>query len=597
VSATVARTPYIGLAEYREEDAALFFGRARDIRVVTANVLTVPVSVLYGPPGAGKSSLVRAGVAARLHARADQPVVVFADWHTDPVAGLKQGVAGELTRLSRALAPGALNLELDAFIELTGRDLPAPMVLVLDQFEDYLLHTRPSELTRSFEEQLARAANRRDSPVHFLLVLRDDTLAKLDRLSGRIPVLFNNRLQLERLSWAAAQEAITQPLRVYNEQHPEQPPVQIEPELIDEILGQVRANGAVRLTGLDRPAGRATEHAVEPHQIRVEAPFLQLVLTRIWAEEVGRGSRILRTATLKSLGGAARILQQHFDAVMNVLGSDQREVVARVFRFLVTPSGMTYAYSAEELASYAEVPLEEVGPVLSRLAQADAGILRPVAAPEDGDAASQRYEVAFDILARAALVWRAHYIALGSYRGRDLGRALTALAAAVLLAEVLVQPPSPILFATRGLAILVLSSLILVQIYRWFLRYVSMTGFLSIRAYRSPLIGVALAAMLTTLWYSSTRFTTNGFDWLGRLDRLGFAMYLFTILITCAVGAFAFISMQFVGQLTAARLRSFDAGLYLAFAIWSLLILAAILLELAGLAPRWIGLSELRLVG
>lgn len=586
--------PYVGLHEYREEDAALFFGRRREVRIVAANVLTAPLSVLYGPAGAGKSSLVRAGVAARLHARADQAVVVYAGWDTDPVAGLKQSVADELARLSHHPAPDVLGLDLDAFLERTGRDLPTPIVLILDQFEDYILYTQPGELTRSFEEQLARAINRQDCPVHFLLVLRDDLLARLDRLSGRIPALFNNRLQLERLSWAAASEAITEPIRVYNEQHPDQPPVQIEPELVDAILGQVRAtDGTVPPIALRHPAGGAPAQRPDREQVHVEAPYLQLVLTRLWAEAGGRGSRALRAATLESLGGSARILQQHLDATMRKLGPDQREVAARLFRFLVAPSGKTNAYSAADLAGYTEVPLREVEPVLSRLAQADVRVLRPVTTLED-DVAGPRYEVSFDVLARAALVWRVRYIALGT--GRGLGLVQGAVAAGAVLVEILVPPPNPVLFVARGLAILVVSSWLLVQIYRWFLRYVSMTGFLSIRTYRRPYIGVALAVLLTVLWYRSTHlFERLGVDWLGYLNHVGFLMYLFTILITLAVGAVAFTFMQLAGQLTAARFRSFDAGLYVGFAVWSMLIFGAILLVVTGGLPTWIGLPKIGL--
>lgn len=58
--------PYRGLAPYRERDAALFFGRERECRVIAANLMAVPITLLYGPTGVGKSSLVHAGLVPEL---------------------------------------------------------------------------------------------------------------------------------------------------------------------------------------------------------------------------------------------------------------------------------------------------------------------------------------------------------------------------------------------------------------------------------------------------------------------------------------------------------------------------------------------------
>ena len=61
-------SPYKGLAAFEDSelDALLFFGREREISAVAANVLANRLTVLYGPSGVGKSSLLYAGVARRL---------------------------------------------------------------------------------------------------------------------------------------------------------------------------------------------------------------------------------------------------------------------------------------------------------------------------------------------------------------------------------------------------------------------------------------------------------------------------------------------------------------------------------------------------
>jgi len=88
--------PYKGLASFEdsERDALFLFGRDRESERITANLIGSRLTVLYGETGAGKSSVLRAGVAHQLRAF-DEPlaVVVFDDWRDEPAAGLARAVA------------------------------------------------------------------------------------------------------------------------------------------------------------------------------------------------------------------------------------------------------------------------------------------------------------------------------------------------------------------------------------------------------------------------------------------------------------------------------------------------------------------------
>jgi hypothetical protein len=253
-----------------------------------------------------------------------------------------------------------------------------------------------------------------------------------------------------------------------------------------------------------------------------------------------------------------------------------------VFRFLVTPSGTTTALTARDLAEYGEVPLSDVEPLLEKLASSEVRLLRPMAAGSADSA--RRYEVFFDVLAAAALSWRSRYIALPAFSWSALLPALALLglgaASEVAVTQKLILPGNPVLLFTRGASLLVLSSLMLVQIYRWFLRFVSMTGFLSIRTYRSPLIGVVLAVLLWLLGYVATGIEGERWDpmWPANIRTIDFVRYVLTVLLAWAIGAFAFAVMQFAGQLTARYFRSFDVGLYVAFGVISVMLLGLIVL-------------------
>ena len=61
-------TPFRGAEAYRVEDAAAFLGRGHEIRTVYDALMAQTPVVLHGPRGAGRTSLIRAGLQARLHA-------------------------------------------------------------------------------------------------------------------------------------------------------------------------------------------------------------------------------------------------------------------------------------------------------------------------------------------------------------------------------------------------------------------------------------------------------------------------------------------------------------------------------------------------
>jgi MoxR-like ATPase len=58
-SGIVPDCPYKGLHPYTEADGEYFFGRDSDRDLVIANLMAGRLTVLYGPSGVGKSSLLQ----------------------------------------------------------------------------------------------------------------------------------------------------------------------------------------------------------------------------------------------------------------------------------------------------------------------------------------------------------------------------------------------------------------------------------------------------------------------------------------------------------------------------------------------------------
>jgi hypothetical protein len=184
-----------------------------------------------------------AGVVPQLRRdRPRIPVVVFREWVGDEFQ----------QRLARACIASVKNCVGDA--DLPSEDLPLDELLracctraretvlvILDQFEEYFLYHEKTNAPTSFEAQLARAINREDVDVGFLIALREDSLAKLDRFQERIPNLLSNRLRLKHLDADGAAEAIRCPLEVWNRKNASTPPVSVEDDLVSGDQ-QVRAD-------------------------------------------------------------------------------------------------------------------------------------------------------------------------------------------------------------------------------------------------------------------------------------------------------------------------------------------------------------------
>ena len=391
-------SPYKGLARFddSELDERFFFGRDRETEIVASNLVASRLTVLYGPSGVGKSSLLRAGVVRRLRALVPAgggagegdgslPVVVE-QWRDDPLAAIAAAAGVPVPESPHELA--------DVLAERSAQ-VGGEIYLVLDQMEEYFVYhgrDRGGPLREGLAEILTRPTLR----VHVLLGIRDDALAELDVFKGRVPGLFGNVLRLDHLDTDAARAAIVEPLAELEELGA--PHVEAEPALVAAVVDQV-ASGRIER----RLAGRGIVEG-GGRRGRVEAPYLQLVMERIWEEERGSGSYALRATTLAELGGAGQIVQQHLERALADLDEPERELVARLFHQLVTPSGTKIAHGVGDLSRYAGESPERLEDVLHSLS--NERVVRALPARNGG---GPRYEIYHDVLAGAVLDWGARH--------------------------------------------------------------------------------------------------------------------------------------------------------------------------------------------
>jgi WD40 repeat protein len=412
---------------YGEDDGEYFFGRDTLRAVVIDNLLAYRVSVLYGPSGVGKSSLLRAGVVRHVRDQAQRRLtdglpaeyaaVHFGAWSADPEAGVQQAIADALGQLSPSLGSGLARGSLAETVSDAAERLDGSLLLILDQFEEYFLY---NSADGPFIDALRRTLARRDAGVSVLISIREDALALLDALADGLPNLLDNLVRVAHLDRAAARKAITQPLELWKSQHTSDgSPIGIEPELVEAILD------GVQTASLDAGEFDGTGVAATAADRSVQTPYLQLVLTRLWEEELVVGSPLLRLRTLERLHGAEQIVATHVDSAIARLSSEEQTVAAAVLRQLVTPSGSKIALRSADLADYAALDEPAVVAVLERLTR-EARMLQAI-----GDT---RYEISHDALAKPILDWRRRWqTRQDRARDRRRNRAVAAIAAGVAL--------------------------------------------------------------------------------------------------------------------------------------------------------------------
>ena len=410
------RSPFQGLGFYTEADAKWFFGRMTERKIILSHVRTARLTLLYAESGVGKSSLLRAGVAARLRELARRPSdashsprfvpIVFSSWKDEPVEDL----IGEIERLGNGAngsgrssnpAPAGPRSGLAETIATAASALDATLVVILDQFEEHFSYRLADRRPDRLADELAECINSAAVPANFLIAVREDTYGRLgDLFSGRIGNVYNNYLHLEYMTREAAREAIERPVQIYNAEHDVHDAISLDHELADAVLDEVR-RGKLEL-GARRPDRDGGSRAVTGAD-EIETPFLQLVMTRLWECERAQGSSVLRTSTLdKELGGAEVIVRNHVSRALAGLAGLELEAATDIFGDLVTPSGVKVAHTVDDLARMTAHPQATVAAVVARLYEER--ILRAVD-PAPGTS-EPRYEIYHDRLASPILDWR-----------------------------------------------------------------------------------------------------------------------------------------------------------------------------------------------
>lgn len=333
--------PYRGLWPFREDHEKLFHGRERLtaelVGFVERRLEPLAMVVVTGASGAGKSSLVRAGLLPAL-GRGEFSVLGSADWPRlvvtptgTPLDELAVqlaaliGVDAGSVRLTLRERPDQARLLARQAVLARVAELPPDrravcrsggrLVLVVDQFEELFTTTDDRDDAREQRQAyltalLSMAATEPGSGTATGLVLLTVRGDFLDRCAGHpelVPVLQDNLFVVGPMTAGELRRAITGPAVAAG--------LRIEEGLADEILAELLA----------LPAEDASGAGV--------LPLLSQAMLMTWHQR--EGDQLTRRG-YGTTGGVGRVITTTADEVYDALTATEREVARHLFRCLTT---------------------------------------------------------------------------------------------------------------------------------------------------------------------------------------------------------------------------------------------------------------------
>jgi WD40 repeat protein len=399
--AEIKGSPFRGLAAFGAKHAPVFFGRSRDItkaidRLKDAAEKGCPFLLVDGASGAGKSSLVRAGLVPRLTAAGVVPSVDI--WRV-AVMRPAEIVGDPFAALARALLvaesdlPEAEQGRPPALPELSASDFPRA-----DDLAALLAHAdasapKPILSTFSAIEQTAREKEGYGRAVKVALLLVVDQLdelfgadigndirARFAQLlgllarSGRVWVIATLRADL--FDHFLSQKDLKQ-LKDDGSSYDLAPP---DAAALAEIVRAPAAAAGLVYESDTKTGERLDERLLADAERADLLPLLQFTLNQLFeARERRDHGGQLTFAAYRALGGLEGAVEKEAEAAFARLGATEQARLPRLLRELVAPAGDATMTAARAAFDIRPVPLADAAydEASARLVQAliDARIL------------------------------------------------------------------------------------------------------------------------------------------------------------------------------------------------------------------------------
>ncbi len=345
--------PWLGLESYSINDAYRFYGRDNDIEIVSNAIYDNFITTIYGISGAGKTSLLNAGLTPALIENNYLPIRIRLNHSSDKSYSMQvidaitdavDSVNGEVEYDGPiSLEQICKNEKLWFFLHTSGfwtRDnYPIRPVIFIDQFEELFTKNDDTYKISSFFEMIN--AIQYDTPPtqtkelmenslgyfelkcntsRIVFIIREDFLARLEDYSYGIAVLRRNRIGIKQMNGHQALEVILKPN-----------PGLITREGALKILSKVSGKEVI---DSDRSLGR----------ISIDTSILSLFCSELYQRAVEEKSDIITTKIIEEFG--SNIIAHFYSKSMNLVPPS---FVTYLEKHLLTSNGYRNSIALEDI--------------------------------------------------------------------------------------------------------------------------------------------------------------------------------------------------------------------------------------------------------
>jgi WD40 repeat protein len=302
--------PYVGLSAFQQEDAERFFGREELVADLLSRLGERRFLGVFGASGSGKSSLLRAGLAANItktRGQGSPPVVVFTPGQhplEECAVHLARFLGESPGTLLAEFAEQPRNLHLRIRQALAGDTTDTDAVLVVDQFEEVFTLCGDGQERAAFVDALVFAATDPASRTRIVLGVRADFLGHCSHHPNLVDALRDAQVLVGGMSPDELRRAITGPA--------EQAGYRVETALVARLVAD-----ATRQPGI--------------------LPLVSHALLQTWLRRRGK---VMTVAGYEAAGSIEHALASSAETVHQTLDERQQDITKQIFlRLTVSGDG------------------------------------------------------------------------------------------------------------------------------------------------------------------------------------------------------------------------------------------------------------------
>lgn len=304
--------PYVGPRPFKTKEKELFFGRKREIEELVSLITAHPIVLFYAQSGAGKTSLLNAGLIPKLTDEEEFDVLKPMRVQGQLPPTFKIDKRKNIYMLNALMSSAEGNANPSKLSSLTLADFlkerpkrnnkygePTLRVIIFDQFEElFTAYPRRWEDRQAFFEQVRDALEGNpkekiegDPLLRVVFSMREDYIAELDPYAQILPEYLRTRFRLEQMKEKSTLEAVVEPLKRKN--------ASFAPGVAKELVKNL-----LKVPGKNGDSPKYGQY-VEPVQ-------LQIVCQSLW-ESLKDGETVITQTHLEDYGDLSQVLSDFYE--------------------------------------------------------------------------------------------------------------------------------------------------------------------------------------------------------------------------------------------------------------------------------------------